>query len=72
MPLYEYECRKCQHTFEELVRGDQAVSCPQCHAAEVERLLSVPARPQSDGGALPMACNSEGPPCGPVCNRWGR
>jgi putative FmdB family regulatory protein len=70
MPLYEYTCRKCDHTFEELVFGDEAVECPQCHGAKVERLLSVPAKPAAGGSPLPMRCNSEGPPCGaPWCQR---
>ena len=70
MPLYEYACRACDHTFEELVFGDEKVECPQCHARKVERLLSVPARPQA-ATSLPMGgCNSSGPPCGaPWCQR---
>ncbi len=70
MPLYEYACRRCEHTFEELVSGEaSAVECPQCRAREVERLLSVPARPQTATTALPTACG-EGPPCGaPWCQR---
>jgi putative FmdB family regulatory protein len=71
MPLYEYACQKCKHTFEELVFGDEAVECPQCHGAKVQRLLSVPAKPQTAGStALPMGCSAEGPPCGaPWCQR---
>jgi putative FmdB family regulatory protein len=71
MPLYEYACRKCQHTFEELVFGNEAVECPRCHTGKVERLLSVPAKPlQAAASSLPMNCNSEGPPCGaPWCQR---
>ena len=70
MPLYEYTCRKCQHTFEELVFGDETVECPQCHGARVERLLSLPARPQSAASSRPMQCNSSGPPCvAPGCQR---
>jgi putative FmdB family regulatory protein len=30
MPMYEYVCMKCEEHFEELVRGDQVVVCPQC------------------------------------------
>jgi len=71
MPLYEYACQKCDHTFETLVLGDESIECPECHSARIERLLSVPARPKTTGGAsLPTRCNSEGPPCGPQCNRW--
>lgn len=70
MPLYEYTCRKCEHTFEELVFGEESVECPQCHTDKVERLLSVPARPQTADSALPMRCSGEGPPCGaPWCRR---
>jgi putative FmdB family regulatory protein len=70
MPLYEYICPHCEHTFEELVFGsDAAVECPKCQAKSVERLLSVPARPQSESQDLPMSCG-EGPPCGaPGCRR---
>lgn len=64
MPIYEYHCRQCNHTFEELVFGDEVPSCPQCHSAETEKLLSrccchfggdsssfdMPAAPSSGGG----------------------
>lgn len=69
MPLYEYACQKCEHTFETLVLGDESVECPQCQSQKLERLLSVPARPPESAG-LPMRCNSEGPPCGPRCSRF--
>jgi putative FmdB family regulatory protein len=70
MPLYEYACQKCEHTFEALVMGDEKVECPECQSAKLERLLSVPARPRSEGSSLPMHCNSAGPPCGPRCSRF--
>jgi putative FmdB family regulatory protein len=42
MPIYEYRCASCSERFEELVRRpEDAVACPECGAAEVERLLSV-------------------------------
>ena len=73
VPLYEFACRKCEHTFEELVFGTERVICPKCASAKLERLMSVPARPQSATGSadLPMSCNSDGPPCGPQCSRFG-
>ena len=37
MPMYEYVCMKCEEHFEELVRGDQEVACPQCGATNVAR-----------------------------------
>lgn len=40
MPLYEYRCRRCGGTFEALVRGAEAVACPSCSGADLERLVS--------------------------------
>jgi putative FmdB family regulatory protein len=73
VPLYEYECRSCKHTFEELVFGDEQVTCPECRGTKLERLISAPARPRSESssGNLPTACRSDGPPCGPRCSRFG-
>ena len=41
MPLYDYECRKCGHEFEVLIRpGIAAPTCSSCGSDELERLLS--------------------------------
>ena len=69
MPLYEYACQECTHTFEALVFNGEAVECPECQASRVERLLSVPAKPRSEGASLPMSCDPKLPPCGPGCCR---
>lgn len=70
MPLYEYACQKCEHTFEALVFNGEQVECPQCHSQRLERLLSVPAKPRAEGQSLPMAgCDPGLPPCGPRCCR---
>lgn len=63
MPLYEYSCRQCEHTFQALVFDGEKVECPHCQGRGVERLLSVPAKPRSGPTSLPTACGS-GPPCG--------
>lgn len=42
MPIYEYQCDKCHHEFEELVFGDQLPSCPQCGAQQSHKLMSRP------------------------------
>jgi putative FmdB family regulatory protein len=68
MPLYEYACRECEHTFEALVFDGEKVECPECHGRRLQRLLSVPAKPQE--GPSPGPCSSNGPPCGaPWCQR---
>ena len=70
MPLYEYTCRKCNHSFETLVFGDEKVECPKCQTVKVERLLSLPARPGTATATVSMACDSSGSPCGaPWCQR---
>jgi putative FmdB family regulatory protein len=70
MPLYEYTCQDCEHSFEALVFDGDTVECPQCQGARVERLLSLPARPQSSSTALPTRCDPSGPPCGaPWCRK---
>jgi putative FmdB family regulatory protein len=69
MPLYEYACRRCEHTFETLVSDGERVECPECHSGRLERLLSVPAKPRAEGKSLPMSCDPKAPPCGPGCCR---
>ncbi len=72
MPLYEYICRDCRHGFEALVMGSDVPTCPRCHTAELERVLSVVAigrggRAPAPAATVPMAggCGSCGDPRGP-------
>ncbi len=44
MPLYEFKCRTCGRSFEELIRNqaDEAeAACPTCGTKDVQRLLSA-------------------------------
>jgi putative FmdB family regulatory protein len=48
VPLYDFRCRACRHTFEALVRVNQdgggfppPGECPKCGAQDLERLPSV-------------------------------
>ena len=43
MPIYEYECQKCNHKFDMMhkVIDYPAVVCPQCSENNVERLVSA-------------------------------
>jgi putative FmdB family regulatory protein len=68
MPLYEYACQKCEHTFEALVFDGEQVDCPECHGEKVKRLMSMPAKPKASS-SLPTTCNPNLPPCGPGCCR---
>ncbi len=69
MPMYEYACQDCEHTFEALVFDEEQVDCPECHSNKLERLLSVPAKPRGESASLPMSCDPKLPPCGPGCCR---
>lgn len=44
MPLYEYRCRECDHTYEKLERmsAPSTGTCPEC-GGEATRLIGVPA-----------------------------
>ena len=41
MPIYEYVCMNCESHFEELVRGEEQVACPDCAATSVSRQFST-------------------------------
>ncbi len=44
MPIYEYACKKCDHTLDALQKIADAplVDCPACGEAALKRLLSAP------------------------------
>ncbi len=44
MPLYEYQCKQCQHRFEKIqsFSAPEEKVCPEC-GGEVEKLISAPA-----------------------------
>lgn len=54
MPLFDYRCRSCDHTFEALVRGKEKPACPSCESADLERLVSTPAVHSESTHALAM------------------
>jgi putative FmdB family regulatory protein len=72
MPLFEYRCKSCNQSFEVLVTSRTAteVSCPQCKATDIERLLGLPAAGKILDGEPATNCRGDGPPCGaPWCGR---
>jgi putative FmdB family regulatory protein len=62
MPIYDYRCAACGAEFEQLVRSDTRVSCPECTSPKLERLMSLPARPA--GAGKPADFSRLGPPPG--------
>jgi putative FmdB family regulatory protein len=43
MPMFEYTCRACGHSFEALVRGEDKPVCAACHSNDLEKQFSLPA-----------------------------
>ncbi|NLW73054.1 MAG: zinc ribbon domain-containing protein [Chloroflexi bacterium] len=44
MPIYEYKCPSCQHTFEairKMAEADDPISCPACRQQVSNRMISV-------------------------------
>ncbi len=63
MPIYEYQCKACDHCFEKLhLSADEPMpDCPECKSKNVERLMSSGSvRPQGiptgSGGFTPPPC----------------
>ena len=70
MPLYEYECRDCNHHFELLVRESTKLECPKCASVALEKQLSVFAMSAPSSSSLmrdagPAPCGACGDPRGP-------
>jgi putative FmdB family regulatory protein len=70
VPIYEYVCMECESHFEELVRNGEAVSCPDCEAANVRKQFSVFAthgaavQPGYSGPPMPSSGGCCGGSCG--------
>ncbi len=70
MPLFEYVCKKCNHPFEALVRGDEAPRCPECGSRSLIKQLSVPAAHSGTGtkqGGFNTPCGMPPGSCGREC-----
>jgi putative FmdB family regulatory protein len=68
MPIYEYLCRRCDRRFEKLVRRwGEAVTCPSCLGAAVDKQISTFAV-ASAGAVPPEGCGRSDGGCGaPAC-----
>ncbi len=44
MPIYEYACKKCQHTLDALqkMNDEPLLECPECGEPQLRRLISAP------------------------------
>ena len=68
MPIYEYNCPRCEADFELLVRGEERPACPDCGTEELAKRFSVPAAHMASGqgsySPLPMMGSCGRPQCG--------
>ena len=67
MPIFEYVCEECNHSFEQLVvkPEDFLEECPKCHSKNVKKLISAGnvrpyGIPKGSGGYKVPACMSCG------------
>lgn len=62
MPMYEYECKQCGHTFEKLVfvSDSSKVRCPKCGGAQNEQLFSTFSSKNDDGSTVAAGTGSCG------------
>jgi putative FmdB family regulatory protein len=74
MPLYAFHCADCHGDFETLTRASETPECPHCQSRNLERQLSLIAKPASGGdsdAAPACAAMSGGTPCGAGCPAFG-
>ena len=68
MPIYEYVCMECESHFEELVRGEEAVACPDCTATNVvKQFLSFAVHGVSKPASVRASGGGGGGCCGGSC-----
>ncbi len=62
MPIYEFDCLKCDKNFEELFYkydiSDEDVKCPHCDSNNVERIISLFSSPGITKEDSCTSCNS--------------
>ncbi len=67
MPIYEYQCKVCQETFETLTTSattpTETIVCPSCKSEDVVKLLSA-GNLRSSAKASFSAPPVSGPGCG--------
>jgi putative FmdB family regulatory protein len=69
MPVYEFKCKSCGHTFEMLIPSASQGTCPKCHSKRLdEQHSNFSANSRKDGGQhatdTPPRCKV-GPPLFP-------
>jgi len=67
MPLYEYQCKKCNHNFEFLAKNseEKPEKCPKCGSKRTEKQLSTfSAAVHGGGSSIGSSCSTGTCPTG--------
>ena len=69
MPIFEYVCKECAHSFEAIVNGGAKAQCPKCESKKLEQQFSAFAVGATKGKgrfgkSAPSAGHSHGGACG--------
>ena len=64
MPVYEYNCHQCGHSFEKLVFDqNSAIVCPECRSANIEKQFSMFATTVKSESKMAGQCSAGMGPC---------
>ena len=64
MPIYEYQCKKCDQGFEYLVFGsDEPKNCPSCNSRKVSRIMSACGFKSGGSGGEPARSSASSSSC---------
>jgi len=63
MPIYEFKCKKCDQTFEQLLIGSDKPSCTACNSKDVVRLMSVCGFVSRDGSGQTVSASASASSC---------
>ena len=63
MPIYEYQCVKCNHEFECLVFGNEKPDCPSCNSKKVNKMMSACGFVSKGGSGETMARSAGASSC---------
>jgi len=83
MPVYEFQCRSCEHRYDDLMSLDASIddqTCPECASSDVTKLVSRFRAKVASGGTTieidgclpgPAGGGRSGGCCGGACGACG-
>lgn len=55
MPIFDFQCTRCEHEFEALVLGSTPPVCPECGSGNLLKRVSLPAPQGKTAGIVGRA-----------------